>query len=87
MLTTVMLRTSSSLWLIASTRARTMPRSGLERESRASRIVTRTLNLSPGRKGFGHRISSTPGEAKGNARGSVESNDSRVIHSTTPFSA
>jgi hypothetical protein len=64
MLTTVMLRTSSSLWFIASTRPRTMPRSALEREGRASRIVTRILTESPGRNGFGHRRSSTPGEAR-----------------------
>ena len=64
MLMPTMLSTSSSFWLMASILARTTPRSGLEREGRASRIVTRTFRMSPGRTGFGHLTSSTPGEAR-----------------------
>lgn len=43
---------------------RTGPRSGLERERRASMIVARSRSESPGRTGAGQRSSSTPGEAR-----------------------
>ncbi|HEX8816239.1 MAG TPA: hypothetical protein VF753_12125, partial [Terriglobales bacterium] len=48
------------------------------------------LSMNPNRPQWKSETTPTPDEGlsaiKGNARGSVESNDSRVTHSTTPFS-
>lgn len=49
-----MVSTGSDRCLQASIRPRTTPRSGFVRDGRDSSIVTRTLNVSPGRTGFGH---------------------------------
>lgn len=43
---------------------RTSPRSGLDFDGRASRMVVRSRSESPGRSGLAQRSSSTPGEAK-----------------------
>jgi len=56
--------TTSSTWSRASTAECTSPRSGFERDVRASATVTRMRRRSPGRTGRGHRISSWPGEAR-----------------------
>src|ERR1700752_4227863 len=56
--------TTSPRWFSTSNRVRTRPRSGLEADGRVSTIVARTDSVSPGRTGFVHRSSSTPGEAR-----------------------
>ncbi|SVA18424.1 uncharacterized protein METZ01_LOCUS71278 [marine metagenome] len=58
------LTTFSCCWFNASTSVRTKPLSGFERERLVSRIVARTVSLSPGRTGFSHCNSSIPGEPR-----------------------
>jgi hypothetical protein len=45
---------------IASTRARTIPRSGSDRDSRASRIVTRILKTLPASTGLANKLRRRP---------------------------
>src|ERR1043165_901850 len=57
-------RTVSPRWLSTAISVRTMPRSGFDRERRASVTVTRIRSVSPGRTGLIQRSSSMPGEAR-----------------------
>ena len=62
-------KTISSSWLRASTAECTSPRSGLERDARASATVTRMRRRSPGRTGRVQRSSSRPGWPHGKGSG------------------
>src|SRR5215472_4152940 len=73
------LMTTSACWLSTSTRVRTMPRSGFERERVASRTVTRMLSTSPGRTGQIQRNSSMPGEPRLVVWGRNRSTSNRII--------
>src|SRR5271166_7194845 len=71
--------TTSASWLSTSTRVRTMPRSGFERERLASRTVTRIRSTSPGRTGRTQRNSSMPGEPRLARLGRNRSTRSRIM--------
>ena len=62
-------KTISSSWLRASAAECTSPRSGLERDARASATVTRMRRRSPGRTGRVQRSSSRPGWPHGKCSG------------------
>ena len=56
--------TGSPAWFSTSTKLVTRPRSGRERERRASVMVAWARSVSPGRTGSNQRSSSMPGEAR-----------------------
>ena len=54
--------TTSPAWFVTSNRKPTKPASGLVRDACFSITFARAVNRSPGRTGFSHFTSSTPGE-------------------------